>query len=394
MPATPGVLLRTEPLSLGIRLSLPGLTGPLPGRATRLMYTSTDSNDRPTAVTGTYLEPTAPWLGGGSRPLVTLAAGTLGQGDQCAPSLGLERPLILTSETVSANYEILSAYRLLSRGIAVVFTDYAGLGTTDRLHTYVNRLDSGRAVLDAARAARSLPGTSLTPQSKVATFGYSQGGEASAAALELAPSYAPDLPLVAGYSGAPPADLIRVLKGIDGTILTGAIGWAMNGFAQSSPVVASMLDRNLNAHGKDTLKALSTECLPDASVRQGYTRTSSWTVSGEPISAVLAREPAAAAYVDGQRLGRMAPTVPTRVVTGTRDDAVDHAQARQLAADWCAAGATVDYVPVLQLTSSGGTAVNHLAVALADGLAATAWVTDRFNGKPTSGNCAALPRLG
>ncbi|GAA3245707.1 hypothetical protein GCM10020256_72810 [Streptomyces thermocoprophilus] len=66
LPAANGALVRTEPLPLA--LSLPGLDGPLPGRATRLMYKSTDADGRPVAVTGAYIEPSASWKGGGARP--------------------------------------------------------------------------------------------------------------------------------------------------------------------------------------------------------------------------------------------------------------------------------------------------------------------------------------
>ncbi|CAM5507206.1 hypothetical protein SALBM217S_07638 [Streptomyces griseoloalbus] len=80
-----GELIRHEPLRLG--LSLPGLGGRrLPGTATRLMYTSTDSNGEPVAVTGAYIEPSARWKGAGPRPLAVVGSGTMGQGDQCAPS--------------------------------------------------------------------------------------------------------------------------------------------------------------------------------------------------------------------------------------------------------------------------------------------------------------------
>ncbi len=92
LPAADGALVRTEPLPLG--LSLPGLDGrPMPGTATRLMYKSTDSGGQPVAVTGAYIEPSARWKGSGPRPLVALASGTMGQGDQCAPSLALQHPL-------------------------------------------------------------------------------------------------------------------------------------------------------------------------------------------------------------------------------------------------------------------------------------------------------------
>ncbi|MEU9456208.1 triacylglycerol lipase, partial [Streptomyces sp. NPDC048277] len=70
LPSANGTLIRSEPLPLA--LSLPGLDGPLPGSATRLMYKSTDSNGQPVAVTGAYIEPTAAWQGDGPRPLVAL----------------------------------------------------------------------------------------------------------------------------------------------------------------------------------------------------------------------------------------------------------------------------------------------------------------------------------
>lgn len=100
-------------------------------------------------------------------------------------------------------YEALAIYRILSTGAAVVVTDYVDLGTTDRLHTYVNRLDQGHALLDAARAARAVPGASVTAASRTGLYGYSQGGGASAATAELQPSYAPDVEL-AGTSPAHP----------------------------------------------------------------------------------------------------------------------------------------------------------------------------------------------
>ncbi|MEO5874978.1 MAG: lipase family protein, partial [Streptosporangiaceae bacterium] len=129
LPAANGALIRTEPLPLG--LTLPGLDGKaLPGTATRLMYRSTDSNGLPVAVTGAYLEPSAAWTGGGPRPLVALASGTMGQGDQCSPSFALQNPATLTGDTVSVGYEVLSIYALLAKGTAVVVTDYVGLGAT------------------------------------------------------------------------------------------------------------------------------------------------------------------------------------------------------------------------------------------------------------------------
>jgi len=382
LPAANGAVIRSEPLPLALSLA---------GTATRLMYKSTDSNGRPVAVTGAYIEPSAAWTGGGPRPLVALAPGTMGQGDQCAASMGLEHPLTLNGQTVSVGYEDIGIYRMLASGIAVVVTDYVGLGATDRLHTYVNRVDGAHALLDAVRAARSLPGTSVTPASRTALFGYSQGGGASASAAELQPGYAPDVTLSGAYAGAPPADLTAVIKGIDGSALAGALGWAVNGFLQSDPSLRPIADRHLSAAGTAALDDLSTMCVGDAILKYGFHKSSEWTTDGSSLSAIVAAEPKLRATLDAQRIGTRKPATPVRVATGVEDDIVPHAQARQLAVDWCAKGADVTYQPIRLPNLGDGLLTNHLAPLLTDQGDAISWLSDRLSGKPASSNCASLP---
>ncbi|MDW4907297.1 lipase family protein [Streptomyces sp. ADMS] len=390
LPTPNGSLIRTEPLPLAI--SLPTLEGPLPGRATRLMYKSTDSNGNPVAVTGAYIEPTAVWKAGGPRPLVAVAPGTMGQGDQCAASLGLEHPLTFNGRTMSVGYEDVAIYRLLATGAAVVVTDYAGLGATDRLHTYVNRLDEAHAVLDAVRAARSLPGTSVTSASRVGLFGYSQGGGATAAAAELQASYAPDITLAGTYSGAPPADLTSVTKAIDGSELAGALGWSLNGFLQSDPTLKPIAEAHLSAAGKAALTDLSTMCVGDALFGYGYAKSTKWTTDGRSISDIIASTPVFQTFLDSQRIGTLKPSGPVRVATGISDNLVPHGQARRLAADWCAKGADITYKPVI-LPNVISPLLNHFAPLLTDQGSAVNWLTARLAGKTATSNCGALPIL-
>ncbi|MFD7063695.1 lipase family protein [Streptomyces sp. NPDC059906] len=388
LPGADGTLIRSEPLPLA--LSLPGIDGPLPGRATRLMYKSTDANGEAVAVTGAYIEPAAKWRGDGPRPLVAVAPGTMGQGDQCAASMALEHPLRLNGQTVSVGYEDLSVYRLLLRGVAVVVTDYVGLGTTDRLHTYVNRVDGAHAVLDAVRAARSLDSASVTPGSRVGLFGYSQGGGATAAAAELQPSYAPDVQLAGTYAGAPPADLTEVTKAIDGSDLAGALGWSLNGFLQTEPALRPIADRYINEAGQEALKDLSTMCVGDALFGYGGDSSTDWTKTGQSISDVIRAEPALQSFLAEQRIGSTRPGSPVRVATGVSDDLVPHGQARRLAVDWCGKGAKVTYVPVL-LPGVGSGLLNHFAPLLADQGNAIAWLTDRLSGERAGSNCWSMP---
>ncbi|GIF05022.1 lipase family protein [Actinoplanes siamensis] len=391
LPAADGALVRSEPLRLA--LSLPGITGTLPGTATRIMYKSTDSNGEAVAVTGAYVEPALPWLGLGPRPLVVLAPGTMGQGDQCSTSLALQRGLVLGTEndqlTVSIGYEILTMYRLLLKGVAVVQTDYVGLGTTDRLHTYVNRVDGAHAVLDAARAARALPRTSITARSVVGLYGYSQGGGAVAAAAELQSSYAPDVKVTATYAGAPPADLTEVTSAIDGSELVGALGWSVNGFAQSQPALRSLLDRYLSDGGRAVLQKLSTMCVGDAILRYAGRRSSSWTTSGQTVAEIVAAEPALRGYLDEQRIGARKPAGVVRVAIGVSDNLVPFAQARTMAADWCRLGGKVVYAPVV-LPATGSALLNHFGPLLADQGPATDWLALRLAGLPAITNCSLL----
>ncbi|MFC8226730.1 lipase family protein [Streptomyces sp. NPDC057287] len=390
LPAADGSLVRTEPLPLGV--SLPGLDGrPMPGTATRLMYKSTDAGGGPVAVTGAYIEPSAAWKGGGARPLVALASGTMGQGDQCAPSLSLQHPLTIGEGTVSIGYDNIAVYRFLAAGAAVVVTDYAGLGTTDRLHTYVNRVDEGHALLDAARAARSVAGASVTPASKVGLYGYSQGGGASASAAELQSSYAPDVNLAGTYAGAPPADLTEVMKGIDGSALAGALGWSINGFAQSDPSLKAVVDANTNDVGKATLKDTSTMCVGDAILGYGFTNSRKWTASGKPIADIIAAEPKLQAILAQQRIGNLKPTAPVRLATGVQDDIVGHKQARQLAVDWCRKGGDVTYEAIHLPDLGDKLLTNHLVPLLTDQGSAISWLTDRLSGRRTASNCWSMP---
>ncbi len=52
LPAQNGALVRTAPQRLGVSLTLPGGSAPIPGTATKIMYRSTDELGRPVAVTG------------------------------------------------------------------------------------------------------------------------------------------------------------------------------------------------------------------------------------------------------------------------------------------------------------------------------------------------------
>ncbi|MCZ4520028.1 lipase [Rhodococcus ruber] len=386
LPAgSPGDVIRSEPSHLA--LSVPGIGGPLPGAATRIMYRSTDSNDAPNAVTGTYIDPAAEWTGPGPRPLVVLAPGTQGQGDQCAPSKMLNNVITYTPPLgFMVEYEVLAAYSLLSQGYGVVITDYEGLGTPGA-HTYVNRASEAHAVLDAARAAQKLQGTKISGDGPVAAYGYSQGGGAAAAAAELADDYAPEMNLVGTYAGAPPADLKATLEQVDGTILTGVIGYTLNGLLNSDPGLRPIVDENINDAGKAMLNLVANQCVGETILNVGLHRTNEYTKTGEPLSVVLDRLPVAQEILAKNKIGERTPNAPVLIQSGTSDDIVPHGQAVGLAGDWCGKGATVQLSSAQVPAIVPGSGAGHLIPDLLGLGEAQNWIKDRFYGVPAPSNC-------
>ncbi|APT90264.1 hypothetical protein CSPHI_03350 [Corynebacterium sphenisci DSM 44792] len=384
----PGTVLKARPAPHLLQLA--GLDWP--GTATRIMYASTRQNGARTPVTGVLIEPTVEWEGKGPRPTVVIAPGTMGQGDQCAPSTGygLFANIDAAGPSTAVNYELLNAYAAARRGIRVVITDYIGMGTPG-VHTYVNSDDEGHAVLDAARAGLAAAGAD--PADPVGVLGYSQGGGAAAAAAERAGSYAPELNLTATYAGAPPADLRKVLAGIDGNMIVGTIGYALNSwmvYLDEAVDLDELIDRNLNEAGVRFLETTRGQCAVDSVLMWGRTRTAELTRDGSDFAAVLEREPAIAEVIDRQKLGDRAPDAPIRIVTGVHDDAIPTGQVRQLARDYCDLGATVGYGEDDTPRMLPGSSLNHL-VPMVRGLpAALDYLVGAFTGEEPANDCGSL----
>lgn len=392
LPTDNGALIRWGPAPLA-RVHIGNRPLLLDGTATRIMYRSTDQSGAPVAVTATYIEPNAPWDGPGPRPLVSFAVGTQGAGDACAPSKALGSGLNLEDGHFMVAYEIPAIDGFIRRGIAVVVTDYLGLGTTDRLHTYINRADQGHAVLDAARAALVLPGTSLERFSAVGFFGYSQGGAAAGAAAELAGDYAPELNVKGAYVGAPAADLKEVLRTIDGTLIAGVVAWEINGLFDYYPGFQHLLDEIANDRGQQFLRSAKDQCIADAIFQAGFQSNAQYTRSGRSLSEVIEGYPEILAALEDQRLGKVRPPFPVLVLSGTHDDLVGHAQARQVAADWCVLGGDVTYQPIDQPLDTHPIGLDHLLPIFAESSETQDWLVKRLRGEPAASNCADIAQL-
>ena len=164
-------------------------------RAWRLLYHSSDRLDRDIAVSAMLLlphghAPAAGW------PLVSWAHGTTGLADQCAPSIapGL-------GNDKSAQRELRA---LLAQHLAVVASDYPGLGTPGG-HTYLIGADDARAAIDAVTAAHALLGNRVS-RSWV-TVGHSEGGQTALFVAQTATVRAPQWRFLGTVALAPASSL-------------------------------------------------------------------------------------------------------------------------------------------------------------------------------------------
>jgi len=219
--------------------------------AWKVRYSSTGNQGRATTVSGTVAVPAAPWAGPGTRPLVAFNPGTLGLGSQCAFSKQL-------AGAFQDEYEGDNIAALLKAGYAVAATDGAGY-LDGQTHPYVAGTDAGHALLDVARAATAVPGSGLSPQTRMGLWGYSEGGAASLWAAQLASSYAPELRIAGDASGGVPGDLKTVAASLDGSAFSGFLADAAIGIHTAYPALP--FDSLLNDQGRDAVQTAKSVCL-------------------------------------------------------------------------------------------------------------------------------------
>lgn len=362
LPAHNGDVIRSEP---AVYYLDPAKTIKIDAIVNRVMYRSTDGSGHPVAVTGTVITPKTRWIGNGERPVIAYAPGTQGLGDHCAPSRQLAN---------GTEYEGAFISGLISRGYAVSMTDYEGLGTPG-VHTYVNRAVSGNAVLDSIRAAQRLPEAQVPADGPVAISGYSQGGGASAAAAEQAPSYAPELKLKGVAAGAVPAELGPIAEHLDGSAYVAFLGYSVAGLAAGYDVD---LDPYLNDKGRQLRADAENACTVEALAKYPFAQSKDYTADGRPLTEFL-KDPRWQAIVDEQKIGTRTPEVPTLITHSRLDDVIPYKIGENLASNWCSQGADVQFAPNVGPTHIGGAVASFPVVF--------GWLEARFADLPTTPTC-------
>lgn len=362
--------------------------GDAPGRADKILYTSTTQDGVPVATSGVVLDPVGQWTGPGPTPTIVFAPGTRGSGDDCAPSRasGQFAGVNLSTTAVNLNYEYPFYAAASALGVRVIVADLIGLGTPGQ-HTYANHTEEGHAVLDAARAGLAFSGAPA--DSPVAFAGYSQGGGAAAGAAELAGTYAPDLNVKGTFAGAPPADIDSVVGAIDRHMIDGVLGYALNGVIARNPELASLSDRYFNDEGKRYLAATADECIVNSAAHWAFRDTRTLTNDGRSFSEIIRSDDRLWAVLMGENyhLGDRPLNAPMMLANGRNDDTIPWSQAGETAARYCALGGQVQFTTDPLPSVLPGSAANHAVPMLTQAGTAFRYLYDRFSDTPAPSNC-------
>lgn len=337
--------------------------GPFSGaRVWQLLFRSENSAGKPIAAATTLLEPSG---GAGSssgiRPLLSYQPFVNALGLQCAPSHSLFNGSMPEASALNV---------LLQRGWAVAVPDH--LGPTS---AYGAAKLGGQIVLDGLRAVRGFAPAGLHA-SPVGLLGYSGGAMASGFAAALAPTYAPELPIVGVAQGGLPVDLgqIAIDMGLKPSPLFGLGFAAAMGLEREYPARMHFTD-NLNPAGKQLRGRIANACT-DEIIKAG----SNLDLQKIGRPGVFDADDSTKRVIHENSLAmfRGVPRAPVYEWHGALDQ-VSVPLAQRMAGRYCRAGGRVlfDVIP---------DADHGLAIPL--GLPrAYAYLADRFAGRPAPSNC-------
>ncbi len=350
----PGTLVRIQHLAPDVALP-PGTI------AWRILYHSLSIHGHDIVDSGIVLAP-----GGrpppGGWPLVTFAHATVGIADFCAPS------------RYSDIDWISDVHGFLAAGYAVAATDYQGLGAPG-VHPYLVGTSEARSVLDAARAAREIPGLDIS--NRVVAVGFSQGGQAVLFAGQQAASYAPDIDLLGVVAMSPGIAIPRIIASLD----TSA---DLNGFFVTVAYAWSHTYSNLPITSLLTPEALAKIGVVQSQCEDGIGTAYSTLQPDQVEQPGLSTDAAWQEHLEQNDPGHSPTYAPILIVQGEEDLLIPYRLDEQFAQMVCARQhdrVTFDLYP------TGG----HYTATVQSRSAVLKWVAARFASEPAPSTCRGVP---
>jgi hypothetical protein len=337
------------------------------GRAWQILYHSTDLSGHDIVVSGLMLVPKGqPPVHG--WPLAAWAHGTSGLADQCAPSIA--------AQLGNDNSAVREVTALLAQHLAVVASDYPGLGTPG-VHTYLIGKANARAVIDSVTAAHSLPGTQVS--TSWVTVGHSEGGQTVLFVAEAADQRAPQWKFLGTVALAPASQLNLLIPFAEASkdpVEQAYLVYALEGLAavDRSVQVAPLLTPRALALLPDTTAG----CIDDITNDFSRDHVSQLLASDTATKDQLAKD---LAHYDNPGQARSAE--PMLIAQGTVDADVPEAATDALVPELCALGDRVEYRLYPGLDHNNLVAGSQPVV--------NAWIAARFAGAAAPDNCKPKP---
>ncbi len=235
----PGEIIAAREAHVGFEAVLPVNVD-----AWQLSFRSNDHLDRPIAAVTTVLKPRG---GDGGRPwdLLSYQFAVDANGPRyCSPSYALQEGAIPPPLTGSllVGTEFLFPITAVGAGWTVNMPDFDGPNMAFGAGPL-----NGRITLDSIRAAENFTPLGLRgADTRVALAGYSGGAIPTGHAVELNPTYAPELNIVGAAEGGIPADIRAMVELANGNLASGLLLSGIFGAAREYPQLAAYLDRHLN----------------------------------------------------------------------------------------------------------------------------------------------------
>lgn len=341
--------------------------------AWQLLYRTKNARRKPEATVATILEPkgAAP---DGPRPLVAYQEAEDSLGTQCAPSYQLRAGAPSTNSVEQAEMLIISG--LLEHGYAVVVPDYEGPRPS-----YGSGLQSGRAVLDAIRAAeRFHPAGLAGRKTPVGMMGYSGGALATSWASEQAPRYAPKLHIKGVAEGGVPVNFAHAAAVLNKSAFAGYYLAVTVGLSRQYPKFRRWLFSILTPEGRQAYGDIGTMCNSDIVNHYAFKDIADYTTVDDPVS-----EPTARKLLRRVSLTKHAPKAPLFIYHAINDELLPGSDVDGLVQRYCAEGVRVKYIR--------DEASEHIALVATGAPEAFAWMADRLSGQTAPAGCTTTTAL-
>jgi triacylglycerol lipase len=358
----PGQILKSK------RITIEAVGFTVPYQAWQIQYVSEDTSGQLQADVATVVKPTTP---GPTPRLLSYQPAIDSDSPTCQPSYLLTQPpAVLGYESLGGLESFAAVATGTQLGYTVVIPDFEGPN-----NEWAAGIEAGYGTLDGIRAAENFAPLDLNgDQTPVGLMGYSGGSQASEFAAEEAPAYAPELNIVGAAIGGLPVNIGHIAAKADGGLFAGIYFAAAVGVARAYPQIE--IDSLLNQAGEQMKQAIGGMCIVQFALTYAFQRIESYTKGGlNPLS-----NPTVQQVIADDTMGVVGvPRIPLQIYMATFDELVVTPDVTTLVKNYCAAGATIQY---LQFPLA-----DHVTAELEGLPGAIAYMQARFAGQPAPSTC-------